>query len=252
MDLGLEGKVAVVTGAARDVGRDIALALAAEGAKIAVNYRGSEQAANEVVETIKSNGGEAIAYQGDVADYQSVQSMTDKIISDFGQIDVLVNNAGLVTPKLFLETSPDEWHQQIGVGLYGVIHCCHAMAPHMVANNGGRIISLAGDSARIGESRLSITAASRGGVLTLTKSLAREFGRSNITVNAIALGLIETAHSDKAWLDKYRDRIVKQYPLGRIGEPEDIGPMITFLASEKASWITGQVMSINGGFCMPG
>jgi NAD(P)-dependent dehydrogenase (short-subunit alcohol dehydrogenase family) len=252
MDLGLKGKVALVTGAARDVGREIALALAAEGASVAVNYNTSADAAASVVEEIGARGGQARAYQADVGDYGSVTAMVGKVAADFGGIDILVNNAGLVLPKPFLETTPDEWKRQIDVGLYGVIHCCHAVGPIMVARGGGRIVNLTGDSARVGEKRLAITAASRGGVLALTKSLARELGRDGITVNAFALGLIETAHSDKAWLDRNRDRIVRQYPLGRIGTAEDVAPMIAFIASEGAGWITGQVVSINGGYSMVG
>lgn len=252
MNLGLDGKVALVTGAGRDVGREIALALAAEGASVAVNYHGSDDQARAVVERIEAAGGQARAYRADIADYDAVGAMVGGIVGDFGRLDILVNNAGFVSPKRFVETTPEDWHRQIDVGLYGVIHCCHAAVPRMVAGGGGRIISLAGDSARVGEARLAITAASRGGVLSLTKSLAIELGASGITVNAIALGLVETDHSDKAWLEKNMDKIVRKYPLGRIGQPTDIAPMIAFLASEGAGWITGQVMSINGGYSMVG
>ncbi len=252
MNLGLDGKVALVTGAGRDVGREIALALAAEGAAVAVNHQGSEGQARAVVETIEGGGGRARAYQADIADYDAVGAMVEAIVADFGRLDILVNNAGFVLPKRFVETTPEDWRRQIDVGLYGVIHCCHAAVPHMIDGGGGRIVSLAGDSARVGEARLAITAASRGGVLSLTKSLAIELGPSNITVNAIALGLVETDHSDKAWLEKNMPKIVRKYPLGRIGQPTDIAPTIAFLASEGAGWITGQVMSINGGYSMVG
>lgn len=252
MNLEHKGKIALVTGGARDVGRDIALALASGGASVAINYRSSASDAQDLVKEIEDAGGSARAYQADIADYGAVTAMTKSIVADFGGIDILVNNAGLVQPNLFVDTGPEEWESQIGVGLYGVIHCCHAVVPHLIARQGGRIVNLVGDSARVGESRLSITAASRGGVLSLTKSLAKELGPSGITVNAVALGLIETAHSDKAWLDKYRDRIVKQYPTRRIGVPSDIAPLIALLASEGGAWITGQVMSVNGGYSMVG
>ena len=252
MDFGLEGKVALVTGAARDIGREIALALAAEGAALAINYRGSEAEARAVVDRIEAEGGKARAYQCDVADYAAVRVMVEDIVGEFGRLDILVNNAGFVVPKRFVDTTPEDWQQQIDVGLYGVIHCCHAVVPEMIARDGGRIINLAGDSARVGEARLAITAAARGGVLSLTKSLAKELGRSGITVNAIALGLVETEHSDKAWLEANMDKIVRQYPLGRIGQPSDIAPTVSFLASTGAGWITGQVLSISGGFSMVG
>jgi len=250
MNYGLADKVALVTGAARDVGREIALALASEGATIAVNYRGSQEQAATLVAEIESNGGKAKAYQCDVANYNTVLAMVTEIIDDYGRIDILVNNAGYVTPQRFLDTSPQDWKQQIDVGLYGVIHCCHAVAPHMVNQGGGRIISLAGDSARVGEARLAITAASRGGAISLTKSLAKELGRNNVTVNMVALGLVETSHSDKAWLDQHMDKIVRNYPLGRIGKVEDVAPAVAFLASDGAGWITGQIMSISGGYSM--
>lgn len=252
MDYGLKGKVALVTGAARDVGREIALALAGEGAAVAVNYRGSEKEAKDLVAEIESAGGKARAYRCDVADYDAVKRMVESIVKDFGRLDILVNNAGFVTPRRFVETTPEEWHKQIDIGLYGVIHCCHAAAPYMIDQNGGRIINLAGDSARVGEKGLSITAASRGGALSLSKSLAKELGRNNITVNAIALGLVDTSHSDKGWLQANMEKIVRNYPLGRIGEPADVAPVVAFLASDGASWITGQTISISGGYSMVG
>ncbi|MBL6951246.1 MAG: SDR family oxidoreductase [Alphaproteobacteria bacterium] len=252
MDLGLSGKVALVTGGARDVGREIVLTLANEGARVAINYRGSEAEAKALVAEIEQNGGKARAYGADVTDYDAVCAMTDQVVADFGGLDVLVNNAGYVKPQRFVESTPADWHSQIDVGLYGVIHCCHAAASHLAASGNGRIISLAGDSARVGEKNLAITAASRGGVISLTKSLAKELGRDGITVNLVALGLVETGHSDKAWLEKNMPKIVRNYPSGRIGQPDDVAPTIAFLASGGASWITGQIVSVSGGYSTVG
>ena len=252
MDLGLSGKVALVTGGARDVGREIVLALANEGAAVAINYRGSEDAANTLVAEINVAGGTARAYGADVTDYHATKAMVGQVVADLGRLDVLVNNAGYVTPQKFIETTPADWHIQIDVGLYGVIHCCHAAAPHLAASGDGRIISLAGDSARVGEKNLAITAASRGGVLSLTKSLAKELGRDGITVNAVALGLVETSHSNKEWLDANMSKIVRNYPTGRIGQVGDVAPTIAFLASGGASWITGQIVSVSGGYSTVG
>jgi NAD(P)-dependent dehydrogenase (short-subunit alcohol dehydrogenase family) len=252
MDLRLKGKVALVTGGARDVGREIAMTLAAEGAAIAINYNSSPNEAQAVIDEIKAAGGDGRAYQADVSSYESVKSMVDGIVKDFGRIDILVNNAGFVVYERFVDTTPEQWQKQIDVGLYGPIHTCHAVAPHMIKQNGGRIISLAGDSSRIGESGLAIAAAARAGAIALSKSLARELGRANITVNAIALGLVETAHTDPEWLAANREKIVRQYPLRRIGKPSDIAPTVAFLASEGAGWVTGQVLSVNGGFSMVG
>ena len=234
MKLGLEGRVALVTGAARDVGREIALALASEGAAVAVNYKTSSEHARAVVEEIETKGGRAIACQADVADLGQVKQMVDRTATELGGLDILVNNAGLVIRKRFAETSPDEWRRQIDTCLYGAIHCCHAATPLLEASKRGRIISLMGDSSRVGESGLSIAAAARAGVIALMKSLAREMGRSGTTANAVSLGLVETAH-DRAWVEANREKLVRLYPLRRLGRPGDVAPMVALLASDQAS-----------------
>ena len=250
MDLGLEGKVALVTGGARDVGREVALTLAREGAAVAVNYRNSS--ADAVVAEIAAKGGRARSYAADVADYEAVKAMVAQIVADFGALDILVNNAGLVQRQRFVDTVPQDWRSQIDVGLYGVLHCCHAAASHMTQRGGGRIVNLAGDSARVGESGLAVTAASRGVAIALTKSLAKELSRGRITVNAVALGLIETGHSGQEWLEANREKITRLYPLGRLGQPGDVAPAVAFFASDAASWITGQVICVSGGYSMVG
>ena len=249
MDLGLKDKVALVTGAGRGVGREIALSLASEGAKVAVNYRSSREDAESLIAEIAAKGGVAKAYQADVADFAAVKAMVDAAAKDFGGLNILVNNAGLALRKRFIETSPEDWHRQIDACLYGAIHCCHAAAPHLDAAKNGRIISVIGDSSRVGESGLAIVAAARAGVVALMKSLAREFGRSGTTANTVSLGLVETDH-DKAWVEANREKLVRLYPLRRLGLASDVAPMVTMLASPLSGWITGQVLSISGGFSM--
>lgn len=250
MDLGLKGKVALVTGGGRDVGREIAMTLAAAGATVAVNYNSSAAEAQAVVKEIQKAGGQAKAYRANVGNYAEVKTMVDALVQDMGRIDILVNNAGVVISERFVNSTPEQWAKQIDVDLYGTIHTCHAVAPYMVKQNGGRLITLAGDSSRVGENGIAIAAAARAGGIALMKSLAKELGRNNVTANAISLGLIETSHSNAEFLAANREKIVKQYPLRRIGAPTDVAPTVAFLASDAASWITGQVLSVNGGFCM--
>jgi 3-oxoacyl-[acyl-carrier protein] reductase len=241
MDLGLNGKIALVTGAASGVGREIAHALAAEGATVAVNYRSSADEAHSLVGEIAAKGGKAKAYAADVADFAAVTAMVGGIVKDFGGFNILINNAGLALRKRFVETTPEEWHRQIDA--------CYAAAPHLETAKNGRIVSVIGDSSRVGESGLAIVAAARAGVVGLMKSLAREFGRSGTTANTVSLGLVETAH-DKDWVDANREKLIKLYPVRRLGLPGDVAPAVALLASPHSGWITGQVLSISGGFSM--
>ena len=214
-----------------------------------MNYHGSKTDADSVVAEIETGGGRAKAYQADVSDAAVVNQLIANIKSDFGGLDILVNNAGLVFRKRFSESTPEDWRKQIDTCLYGALNCCHAAGPLLEASGRGRIVSIMGDSSRVGESGLALAAAARAGTIALMKSLAREWGRSGVTANSIALGLIETAH-DKAWVEANRDKLVKAYAIRRLGLPSDVAPMVALLASDAGSWITGQTISINGGYSM--
>ena len=221
----------------------------AEWVYVAVNYHNSAKEAETLVSEITANGAKAKSYRADVADFAAVKTMVDGIVKDFGGLNILINNAGIALRQRFVETKPDDWHRQIDACLYGAIHCCYAVAPHLDAAKNGRIVSIIGDSSRVGESGLAIVAAARAGVVALMKSLAREFGRSGTTANTVSLGLVETAH-DRDWVEANREKLVKLYPVRRLGQAGDVAPMVTLLASPHSGWITGQVISISGGFSM--
>ncbi len=251
MSTSLKGKVALVTGAGRDVGRAIALTLAEEGAIVAVNYSKSAEAAHTVAADIVTAGGKARAWGADIGNFDSTRAMVDEIVATFGSIDIVVNNAGVAERARFLDTTTEQWQRHVDIGLMGTVNTSRAALPHMVAaGKGGRIISIGGDSSRVGEANLSMAAASRAATIALIKSLAKEFGRNDITCNAVTLGMIQSAHSDPQWLAEVLPKMVKNYPLKRIGQPGDVAPIIAFLAGEGASWITGQTISVNGGFAM--
>ncbi len=249
METQLKDRVALVTGSTRDVGRQIALSLAAEGAAVAIHHNHSPEDAESVVSEIRAQGGKANSYQANVADLAAVRDMIQNIVADFGSLNIVINNAGLAIRKPFKETTIEDWRRQIEVNLFGAIHLCHAAAPHLEKGKDGRIIAIVGDSSRVGEAGLSIVGAARAGVIALMKSLAREMGRVGITANAVALGLVETQH-DPVWLNANREMLVKMYPVRRLGQPDDIAPLVTLLASPRSGWITGQVISVSGGYSM--
>jgi 3-oxoacyl-[acyl-carrier protein] reductase len=245
----LSGRVALITGGARDVGAAISRALGAASAAVAVNYHGSATDAEATVAAITGAGGRAKAFQADVSDRAAVAAMIAGVETEFGGLDILVNNAGLVYRQRFADSTPDDWKRQIDTCLYGALNCCHAAERLLAASGRGRIVSIMGDSSRVGESGLALAAAARAGTIALMKSLAREWGGSGVTANSIALGLIETAH-DIAWVEANRDKLVRAYAIRRLGLPTDVAPMVALLASDAGAWITGQTISINGGYSM--
>ncbi|MBD8068332.1 3-oxoacyl-[acyl-carrier-protein] reductase [Bacillus sp. PS06] len=245
----LEGKVALVTGASRGIGRAIALELAQQGAKVAVNYSGSEAKANEVVDEIKEMGVEAIAIQANVADSNSVAEMIKEVISTFGSLDILVNNAGITRDNLIMRMKEDEWDDVINTNLKGVFNCTKAVTRQMMKQRQGRIINIASVVGVSGNPGQANYVAAKAGVIGLTKTTAKELASRNITVNAVAPGFITTDMTDKL-SEEVITAMQNQIPLARLGNPEDISSLVAFLASEKSSYITGQTIHVNGGMVM--
>ncbi|WP_078547193.1 3-oxoacyl-[acyl-carrier-protein] reductase [Litchfieldia alkalitelluris] len=245
----LNGKVALVTGASRGIGRAIALDLASLGAKVAVNYSGSEAKANEVVDAIKEMGVEAIAIQCNVADSNAVSEMVKEVISTFGSLDILVNNAGVTRDNLIMRMKEEEWDDVININLKGVFNCTKAVTRQMMKQRSGRIINIASIVGVIGNAGQANYVAAKAGVIGLTKTTAKELASRNITVNAVAPGFITTDMTDKL-SDEVIEAMQKQIPLTRLGSPEDISSIVSFLASEKSGYITGQTINVDGGMVM--
>ena len=242
----LEGKVSLVTGASRGLGRAIALKLAACGSKVAVNYLSSEGKAASVAEEIRSSGGEAVLVRADVADAAAVRAMTREIVKQWGKIDILVNNAGITRDNLLPRMADDAWDEVINTNLRGAYLCTKFALRSMMDQFWGRIInisSLAGTTGNQGQANYS---AAKGGLNALTRSVAREVGSRNITANAIAPGFITTDMTDRL-PQEAKDAILDRIPLKRFGKPEDVAELVAFLASERASYITAQIICIDGG-----
>jgi 3-oxoacyl-[acyl-carrier protein] reductase len=245
----LQGKVALVTGASRGIGRAIALELARHGAKVVVNYAGNEAKANEVVNEIINMGGEAFAIQADVSKAEAVEQMVKEALERFGRLDILVNNAGVTRDNLLMRMKEEEWDEVININLKGVFNCTKAVTRPMMKQRYGRIVNIASIVGVMGNPGQANYVAAKAGVIGLTKTAARELASRNITVNAIAPGFITTDMTDRLSED-IRAEMLKQIPLARFGEPEDIAKVVVFLVSDAANYITGQTIHVDGGMVM--
>ena len=245
----LEGKVAVVTGASRGIGRAIAVKLAEEGAKVVVNYSGSQAKAEEVVEMIQANGGEAIAVQASVSQTEEVTALMDAAVKTFGALDILVNNAGITRDNLLMRMKEDEWDDVLNTNLKGVFLCTKAVTRQMMKQRAGRIINISSIVGVAGNAGQANYVAAKAGVIGLTKTTAKELASRNILVNAIAPGFIETEMTEQLPED-IKKGMLTQIPLAKLGQPEDIAKAVAFLASDDANYMTGQTLHIDGGMVM--
>lgn len=242
-------KSALVTGASRGIGRSIALQLAEEGYNVAVNYAGSKDKAEAVVEEIKAKGVDSFAIQANVANGDEVKAMIKEVVSQFGSVDVLVNNAGITRDNLLMRMKEQEWDDVIDTNLKGVFNCIQKVTPQMLRQRGGAIINLSSVVGAVGNPGQANYVATKAGVVGLTKSSARELASRGITVNAVAPGFIVSDMTD-ALSDELKDQMLEQIPLARFGEDTDIAITVAFLASDKAKYITGQTIHVNGGMYM--
>ena len=266
MDLELNNKTAIVTGGASNIGKAIAEGFAEEGANVVVADIDKKQAERVVKELNKMGDGDAIFFETDVTDATQVEQLAAQTLERFGQIDILVNNAGWTANGLFLDKPVSDFEREIAINLWGPINCIRAVAPSMIDRSYGKIITIGSDAGRVGEYNEAVYSACKGGVISLSKALAREFGKYNLNVNVVCPGLTlpESAddagaqslwHKDSHQSRIFRDdavlaKVVRRYPLRRHGVPSDIVPLVLLLASDKSSYTTGQVVSVSGGYAM--
>ncbi|MBO6235172.1 MAG: 3-oxoacyl-[acyl-carrier-protein] reductase, partial [Schwartzia sp.] len=245
----LDGKCALVTGASRGIGRAVALKLASEGAKVALNFAGNEAAANEVRQEIEAAGGQAILVKADVANEAAVQEMVQKTADAFGRIDILVNNAGITRDGLLARMKEEDWDAVLSTNLKGVFLTTKAVAKLMMKQRAGRIINMASVVGVTGNAGQANYSAAKAGVIGFTKTIARELASRGVTVNAVAPGFIDTDMTS-VLSDKAKEAALTGIPLGRMGTPEDVADAVLFLASDQASYVTGQVLHVDGGMVM--
>ena len=247
----LKDKIALVTGSSRGVGRAVALGYAAEGAKVVVNYTSNQKAADEVVQEIHALGSDAIAVKADVAQKSEVENLVAAAVDKFGRLDILVNNAGFTRPSLMLKMTEDQWDQVVDIHLKGAFLCAQAAGLRMKEQNSGKIInvmSVAGLVGTVGQINYS---AAKGGLLSMTKSIARELARYNVCSNVISLGIVATDMTEKIRSDeKLKEIYMNRILLKRFAEPKDISPAFVFLASDDSDYITGQLLCVDGGYGM--
>lgn len=244
-----ENKVALVTGGSRGIGREISIELASRGATVVINYANSRDAAEQTLDQIKSRGGNAFLSRFDVSDYKKVQSEIGRILEEQDNIHILVNNAGITKDGLFLRMKEEDWDSVFRTNIKGVFNCTKAVIRPMLNNRYGRIVnitSVVGDMGNAGQINYS---SAKSGLIGFTKSAAKEFASRGITVNAVSPGFIETDITG-VLSEKVRERYLQSIPLGRFGKPEDVSKIVAFLASDYASYITGEVVRVNGGLYM--
>jgi 2-hydroxycyclohexanecarboxyl-CoA dehydrogenase len=262
MDLNLTSKTVIVTGGGSNIGRAIVLAFAGEKSNIVIADIDEAQS-RKVSKEAASLGGKAVPVRTDVTSYDSVAAMVKRTIEEFGKPDVLVNSVGWTMDRLFIEKPRSEWEKEVDINLWGVLNCIRAVLDHMIERKYGKIISIGSDAGRMGEYREAVYAACKGGVMAMSKSLAREVGRYGINVNVVCPGVTVPENPDYAgdfsmwkgpmaqvFTPEAQEKAAKAYPLRRLGKPEDIANVVVFLASDAASFITGQTISVSGGYTM--
>lgn len=245
----MDKKVALITGASRGIGKETACTLAREGIFVVINYNGSRQKALDVLESIKKNGGEGAVYQCNVADYSQTEEMIQNLIKEYGHIDILVNNAGITRDNLIMKMSEKDFDKVIEINLKGCFNTIRHLSRQMLRQRSGKIINVASVSGVLGNAGQANYAASKAGIIGLTKTMARELASRGICVNAVAPGFIKTEMTE-VLPESIRENVTGQIPLKRFGETKDIAEMIAFLASDKADYITGQVIHVDGGMAM--
>ena len=245
----LDGKAALVTGASRGIGRAIALRLAAEGAKVAINYAGNTAKAEEVKAEIEKNGGQAMLVQADVSDSAAVEAMVNSVVAEFGQIDILVNNAGITRDGLMMRMKEEDFDAVINTNLKGVFTFTKLVSKLMMKKRSGRIVNMASVVGLMGNAGQTNYAAAKAGVIGFSKSAAKELAARGITVNVVAPGFIDTDMT-AAMTDKAKEMTLTGIPLNRMGTPEDVASAVAFLVSDNASYITGQIINVDGGMVM--
>ncbi|UCH90335.1 MAG: 3-oxoacyl-[acyl-carrier-protein] reductase [Thermoplasmata archaeon] len=242
----LDGLRALITGASKGIGREIAIALARNGAEVAINYRSSEGQAIDVARMVEESNISAWTYRADVSEYENVNEMKLFLTKYFGPIDILVNNAGINIDRMFKKMEPDQWGKVLNVNLTGVFNCTHIFLEQLIESKHGRIINISSIVGQMGNIGQVNYAASKAGIIGMTKALARELARDKVTVNAIAPGFIET-DMVAGIPDKLKEKVLQNIPLGRFGQPDEIADAVVYLASPNASYITGHILNINGG-----